>query len=280
MSMRRLLGKLGYTLPLAALVLATCGVAAPPRPTPDPFAGQYSATGGGGALPAVQALADRFKILHPGVTFTVSETGSDAAINLAATGDVDVGFISRSLTDKEVAKVGALPIGFSGTAIIVNAANPVTNLTKDQVRRIYAGEVASWVELGGDDLPVKPFIREANAATRTTFEAFVFGGKPPYAKTVIEINETTQMLTAVASFRGGIGVATIGSRTAADTRLRMISIDGAAPTLANITGGSYKIFRQLFLVYPVDPTRVKPAVRAFLDYARSQEGQQVAASVN
>ena len=88
------------------------------------------------------------------------------------------------------------------------------------------------------------------------------------------------MLTAVASFRGGIGVATIGSRTAADTRLRMISIDGAAPTLANITGGSYKIFRPLFLVYPVDPTRVKPAVRAFLDYARSQEGQQVAASVN
>src|SRR2546425_10447945 len=127
MSMRSLLGKLGYPLPLAALVLATCGVAAPPRPTPDPFAGQYSATGGGGALPAVQALADRFKVPHPGVTFTVSETGSDAAINLAATGDVDVGFISRSPTDKEVAKVAAPPIGFNGAEVIGHAANPVTN---------------------------------------------------------------------------------------------------------------------------------------------------------
>src|SRR5256712_6051963 len=100
MSMRRLLGKLGYTLPLAALVLATCGVAAPPRPTPDPFAGQYSATGGGGGPPPAQAPAGPFKVLHPRVTFTLRATGSDAAINPAATGDAHVGLISRSPTDQ------------------------------------------------------------------------------------------------------------------------------------------------------------------------------------
>src|SRR5437879_1072308 len=173
--MRRLLGKLGYTLPLAALVLATCGVAAPPRPTPDPFAGQYSATGGGGALPAVQALAARFKQLHPGVSWLVTETGSDAAIKLAASHEVDVGFISRALADSERARVTAVSIGFSGTAVVVNAENPVSNLTREQLRKIYTGEITSWAEVGGTDQPIRAFIREPNAATRTTFEAYVFG---------------------------------------------------------------------------------------------------------
>src|SRR2546422_8888928 len=106
MSMRRLLGKLGYALPLAALVLATWGVAAPPRPTPDPFAGQYSATGGGGALPPVQALAGRFKGLPPGGTFPVRGTGSHAPIHLPAPGDGDGGVIHPSLDRQEGAQGG------------------------------------------------------------------------------------------------------------------------------------------------------------------------------
>src|SRR2546422_6198131 len=110
MSMRRLLGKLGYALPLAALVLATWGVAAPPRPTPDPFAGQYSATGGGGALPPGQAPAGRLKGLHPRGTFTLSETGSHAAINLPATGGLGGGVINPNPAHKEGAKGGAPPV--------------------------------------------------------------------------------------------------------------------------------------------------------------------------
>src|SRR2546428_1634468 len=111
MSMRRLPGKLAYTLPLAALALATCGVAAPPRPTPDPFAGQYSATGGGGALPPGEAPADRLKVPPPRVTFTVSEKGSRPPVNLAATGDGDGGVINPSPHHQGGAEGGALPSG-------------------------------------------------------------------------------------------------------------------------------------------------------------------------
>src|SRR5256885_16441105 len=80
MSMRRLLGKLGYTLPLAALVLATCGVAAPPRPTPDPFAGQYSATGGGGAPPPGAAPAGPLPGPPPRGTRPPSGAGARAPV--------------------------------------------------------------------------------------------------------------------------------------------------------------------------------------------------------
>ncbi|TMC76097.1 MAG: phosphate ABC transporter substrate-binding protein [Chloroflexi bacterium] len=263
---------------LVMCLFAGCGVPVPSIPTPDPLSGQYTATGGGGALPAVQALAVRFKQLHPGVNWMVTETGSDAAIKLAGSNEVDVGFISRPLADAEKARVAAVPIGFSGTAVVVNADNPVKNLTKDQLRRIYSGEVTSWVDLGGTDQPIRAFIREPNAATRTTFEAFVFGGKATYGKTVTEMFEVEPTLGAIASFRGGIGIASIGSRTANDNRVRMISIDGVAPTQANLANGTYKIFRPLFLVYSPDAAQIRPGIAAFLEFAKSPEGQRVAAS--
>ena len=234
--------------------------------------------GGGGALPAVQALAARFKQLHPGVNWTVTETGSDAAIKLAASNEVDVGFISRPLADAEKSKVTAVSIGFSGTAVVVNADNRVNNLTKEQLRKIYSGEITNWTEVGGADQPIRAFIREPNAATRTTFEAYVFAGKATYGKTVIEMFEVEPTLGAIASFRGAIGIASIGSRTANDTRLRMISIDGVAPTQANLGNGTYKIFRPLFLVYSPDAAQIRPGIAAFLDFAKSPDGQRVAAS--
>jgi phosphate transport system substrate-binding protein len=266
---------------LTLVLIAACGVPAPAAPTLDPLAGQYTASGGGGAIAAVQALTDKFKELHPGVIWRVGETGSDAAIKLVVAGDIDVGFVSRNLKDSDKANVSALSIGFSGTAVVVNAANPVANLTRDQLRRIYAGEITNWLQLGGNNDIVRPFIREGNAATRTSFESYVFGAdKPTYGKAVTEIVEVEATMSVIASFRGAIGIATIGSRTAKDTRLRMIAIEGISPTYENLAGGTYKMFRPLFLVYPADASKMKPAVRAFLDFAKSTEGQRVAAAAS
>src|SRR5712692_8046474 len=87
----------------------------------DPLAGVYSAAGGGGAIFHVQALATRFSQLHPGVIIQPENVGSDASINLTATGGIDIGSISRDLTADEKTKVSALPIGSVGTAVLVNA---------------------------------------------------------------------------------------------------------------------------------------------------------------
>src|SRR5881394_2382162 len=222
------------------LLLTSCG-AVPASPTPEPLSGTYTASGGGGALPAVQALTARFKELHPKTDWIVSESGSNSAIKLVVSNTIDVGFVSRALTDAEKEQVTGIPIGFSGTAVVVNAANPVTNLSKEQLRQIYAGEVTSWSELGGGDQMIRPYIREPNAATRQTFEAFVFGGAvPTYGKSVIQQTEVEAMLTAVNSFRGAIGIASTGSRTASDKRVKMLSIDGIAATQETIASGDYK----------------------------------------
>jgi phosphate transport system substrate-binding protein len=265
-------------LALALLLLVSCGAGTPPTPTPEPVAGTYTASGGGGALPAVQALAARFKELHPGVTFIVSESGSNAAIKLVLSETIDVGFVSRALTDAEKQSVTGIPIGFSGTAVIVNAANPVANLSRDQLRKVYSGDITSWVDLGGTEPMIRPYIREPNAATRQNFESFVWGTGvvPTYGKNVIQQTEVEAMLAAVNSFRGGIGIASAGSRTAADARVKTLKIDGVAPTQENLANGTYKIVRPLAVIYS-NAVVLKPAVRAFLDFVQSPEGQRVAA---
>jgi len=260
-------------------MLAACGAPTPAAPTPVPLTGTYTASGGGGALPAVQALTARFKELNPGVDWIVAESGSNSAIKLVLSNTIDVGFVSRALTEDEKKDVTGIPIGFSGTAVVVNAANPVTNLTKEQIRQIYTGEVTSWSELGGGFEPaIRAYIREPNAATRQTFEAFVFGGSvPAYGKNVIQQTEVEAMLTAVNSFYGAIGIASTGSRTASDKRVKMINIDGVAGTQENIASGAYKIVRPLAVIYS-NKAEMKPAVRAFFDFVKSAEGQRIAAA--
>ena len=258
------------------LLLTSCG--AVPAPTPEPLSGTYTASGGGGALPAVQALTARFKELHPKTDWIVSESGSNSAIKLVVSNTIDVGFVSRALTDAEKRTVTGIPIGFSGTAVVVNSGNPVTNLSREQLRAIYAGEVMSWLEVGGTEPTVRAYIREPNAATRQTFEGFVFGtAVPTYGKNVIQQTEVEAMLTAVGSFRGAIGIASTGSRTASDKRVKMLSIDGITATQETIASGDYKIVRPLAVIYS-NTGELKPAIRAFFEFVKSAEGQRIAAA--
>ena len=264
---------------VAVCLVVACGGAAAPSPTPDPITGQYTASGGGGALPAVQALTARFKQLHPTVNWVVSETGSNSAIKLVLSNTIDLGFVSRKLTESESQQVTPVAIGFSGTAMVVHAGNPVKSLTRDELRRIYAGEVMNWSEVGGIDQVVRPYIREANAATRQTFESYVFAGAPAtYGKNVSELFEVEALLTGVGSFRGAIGIASTGSRTAADKRVKIISVDGVAPTQENIASGTYNLVRPLFIIYGGDTASLKPALRAFLEFVNSPDGQRIAAA--
>ena len=278
--MARLNGRLVTLVCVTALLAASCGGAGPSTPTADPLAGIYTSSGGGGAIAAVQALTKRFSELHPGVTFQVEETGSDAGVNLAAAGQIDCGFISRELKPDETTKVKAVSIGLVGTGVIVHSSNPVKNLSKEQVRKVFAGEIRNWSELGGSNDDIKVFIREANAATRTNFEAYFFGGKATYVKDATEVTELEQTIKSVGSFRAAVGMATTSSRVLTEPSVRALSIDNVAPTIESILNGTYKIGRPLLIVYAADESKVKPGVKAFLEFVRSPEGQKIAASAN
>ncbi len=268
-------------LGLALLLLASaCGGAPFGAPvTSDPFAGQYSVNGGGAALDSMRALYEAFRKQHPGLVFQMEDIGSDAGVNLTMSGDTDLGFISRDLKPAEQGKVTTVPIGVLGTAVAVNAANPVQGLTKDQVRMIFAGEITDWSNVGGAPGKIRVLIREKDSATRGAFESYFFGGKATYVKDAIEVYEIDETLKAIYSFKDAIGMVTLGNRALTDTRIHLLALDGVAATKESIAAGSYKIRRPLYIVHRPDASTLKPAIRAFLDFVKGPEGQNILAGL-
>jgi phosphate transport system substrate-binding protein len=270
-------------LTLAALFVASCGGAGPAaKPTPDPLAGTYTTKGGGGALDAVKALTSGFTAAHPTVTWQgFDDVGSDAGVSLTVSSTVDLGFISRALRDAEKGTVETVSIGVSGTGVGVNATNTVKALTKDQVKKIFAGEITNWKDVGGADTKIRVLLREPESSTRTAFETYFFGSaKPVYAKDAIEVFQIDETLKALGSFKDSIGMMTMNAKAfSAAGEVRMLTIDNIAATKDTLVNLTYPIRRPLFFVYHPEPAKVKPTIKAFIDFVKGPEGQKILAGL-
>lgn len=265
---------------VTAMFVATCGGAAlSQQQTPDPLGGQYIVNGGGGALDNVKALTDAFQKLHPAITWQgLADVGSNAGVNLVVSGETDLGYISRDLLDAEKGKVEALAIGASGTAVAVAASNPVKALTKDQVARVFTGQVTDWKDLGGTPGKIRLLIRESGSATRSAFEAYFFDGKKPtYAPGAVEVTNIDETVKAINSFKESIGMVTMNAATFSNTTIAFATIDGVPASRDNLNSGKYQVRRPLYLVY--DPAKLKPTIKAFIDFVKGPEGQRILASL-
>lgn len=270
---------LGTVLALAA----ACGGAGPisAPATQDPLAGTYIVKGGGGAIDHVRALTTGFSKLHPTVIWQgFDDVGSDAGVQLAVDGLVDLGYISRDPKDPEKGKVAIVPIGASGTGVGVNASNSVKALTKEQVRQIFAGQITDWKDVGGQPGKIRVLLREPESSTRSAFESYFFGkDKPVYAKDAIEVFQIDETLKAITSFKDAIGMMTMNAKTFSTADVRLIAIDSVDATRENLQNGKYPIRRPLYFVHNTDATKLKPAIKAFIDWVKGPEGQKVLASL-
>ena len=266
---------------VAILVLGACGgssgggVLPTPAKTKDPLAGEYTASGANGANASMTALIKRFSELHPGVNIKLNDTDTETSNVNVNTGDVDFGYIGRELRPTE-AKIVLTPIGFTGSAFAVHPSNPVTSLTKDQVAKMYTASIKDWSEVGSTAGPVKAFVREAASSTRTTVESYVFGSTPPkYPADVQEIFESTDTIKAIGAFKGSIGMVTLNSKNLKDATIKIIGMDGVQPTLANLGTGAWKMSKASYMTTNSDPAKVKPAIKALVEFVKSPEGQKI-----
>src|SRR5688572_27178215 len=269
-------------LVLTALLVASCGGANPiVRPTDDPLAGSFVLKGGGGALDAVRALTSGFSASHPTVLWQgFDDVGSDAGVSLTVSGNVDLGFISRDLKTAEKSTVETIPVGASGTGVGVNTANTVKALTKDQVAKIFSGQITDWKDVGGTPGKIRVLLREPESSTRSAFEAYFFGtAKPVYSKDAIEVFQIDETLKALSSFKDSIGMMTMNAKAFSTADVRMLTIDNIAATRDTLANGTYPIRRPLYFVAHTDPAKVKPTVKAFLDFVKGPEGQKILAGL-
>jgi len=123
----------------------------------DSDAPSYTSAGLSGVLkvggstsvePLMQKLAEAYIALNPDVDIEISGGGSGTGINEATEGIIDIGMSSRNLKDEEKGALTATVIALDGVAVIINPANPITNMTTEQVRAIFTGEITRWNQLG------------------------------------------------------------------------------------------------------------------------------------
>ncbi len=104
--------------------------------------------------PIAQAAADKLLSMNSGLAISVAGGGSGAGIKETTSGANNIGMSSRDLTSEESAVLGEYVVANDGIALIVNPANPVKNLTKEQAEKIFLGEIKNWKEVGGNDAPI------------------------------------------------------------------------------------------------------------------------------
>ena len=242
---------------------------------PADLSGSVSMVGSTSMEKFANALAEVFMQKYPDVTVQAEFVGSGAGVEAAASGTADIGNASRNLTDEEKAKgVVENIVAIDGIAIVVDPANTVTDLTKQQLTDIYSGTITNWSEVGGNNAPIVVVGREAGSGTRGAFEEIL--GLEDMCKYSNELGSTGAVMARVASTPGAIGYVSLD---VLDDSVKALNLEGVEPTAENIKSGSYFLSRPFVMATKGEISEQNEVVQALFDFIYSDEGTQLVESV-
>ena len=272
---------------MLALSLAACGstneapatTAAPAAPAAEAPAapaadakltGTVSTDGSTSMEKVIGALGEAFTEANGNVNFTYNPTGSGSGIQAVQEGRCDIGLSSRALKDEEKASgLTETILAYDGIAVIVNPANPVEDLTLENIAKIYTGEITNWSEVGGNDAEIVLIGREAGSGTRSGFEEIV--EVKDLCQYRQELSSTGDVITTVAQNPGAIGYASLAS--VKDT-VKAVKVAGVAPSEETVKDGTYAIQRPFVLATKTD-AQLGEAAQAFFDYVTSTAANEI-----
>lgn len=232
--------------------------------------GTVSTDGSTSMEKVIGALSESYMAANKDVTVNYNPTGSGAGITAVQEGTCDIGLSSRALKDEEkAAGLKETVLAYDGIAIIVHPDNPVSDLTLEQIAKLYTGEITNWKDVGGNDAEVVLIGREAASGTRDGFESIT--GTKDACQYRQELTSTGDVITAVSQNPDAIGYASLAS--VKDT-VKALNVGGVTPSEATVKDGSYLVQRPFVLV-TVEGKALSPAAQAFFDYALSADAASI-----
>jgi phosphate transport system substrate-binding protein len=285
-----------FVLPLVALIsvavfVGSCdnGTTATPTATGSTeLSGSISIIGSNTVTPLSTVWAEEFRLMHPKVSIAVSGPGSGAGIAALINGTTDICQASRTIKQSEIDNARnnniephETKVATDALSVVVNPANPVSELTIAQLSAIYTGKITNWNEVGGNDATIVVLSRDTNSGTHVFFKEHVvqmsglpsadtsleYGPKVMFLPSTEEgVSETAKNPNAI--FYPGLGYVTDKvkplaiKKTADDT--------GVLPSVATALDGTYPIARPLLFYTNGAPGGV---IKAFIDYCLSADGQ-------
>lgn len=226
-------------------------------------------------------LIAEYKKEHPTVAFDLEFKGSTYGFGALMVSRCDIAAASRTASANELDMARSRDVAFNeyiigeySVAVVVNADNPVANLTTDQVRDIFTGAIQNWKDVGGPDAPIHLHIRDPISGTYLGFQELAME-KKPYALGVKTFTNYTEIVHAVGNDVNGIGYSSINLAKSAG--VKAVSIGGVAPDAAAVNKGQYPYARVLRLY--TDKARESQAATEFIQLVQSERGQKILAEM-
>jgi phosphate transport system substrate-binding protein len=228
----------------------------------------------------VPQLAEQFKAQHPGTTFDIAAEGSTTGIAAIIEGTADIGMASRRAKPSEVGAAtakgrGMKPtiVAFDGIAVIVNSNNPVKSFTRKQVEQIFTGDIGDWSAAGGKPGRISIYTRNTSSGTYSEFKELAMK-KRDYAGSSQKMAGNEQIAAEVGKNPNGIGY--VGMAYTKASGVKVISIDGASPSVKAVQDHSYPFWRPTFYYTNGEPNGL---AKQFVDFTLSGAGQRIVSQV-
>lgn len=220
---------------------------------------------------SVEPFADKWAEVYmekyPNTIVNVQGGGSSAGIQAAETGVANIGTCSRELKPEEK-DLNEIIVAYDGLAIIVNSTNKAGDLTIEQIKQIFAGQIRNWKEFGGKDKVITVVTREEGSGTRGAFQELVMKEIRIFKGAIVEDSNGT-VREIVANDPNAIGYISLGL---VNDKVKALSLDGIIANDENIITKRYSLVRPFLFVTKDTPTG---EVKNFIDFVLSQEGQEL-----
>jgi phosphate transport system substrate-binding protein len=276
-------GVLGTILVVAALALTGCG-----------GSGSSNASGGSGSTGSAadngpitvsgsdtmvnmaQAWAEAYGNANPDVAISVKGGGSGNGIAALLNKTVTFADASRDIKPEETTQAeanGVTPVttvvAKDGVVVITNSANALADISKEDLGKVYRGEITNWKDLGGADAPIVLLGRDSSSGTYGFIQDEVVGKEMLYAKSMRSLQSNQAIVDEVAKNANAIGYVGLGYDKGA---IKALTVGKVAPSVDTVLDGTYPLSRPLNMISNGEPTG---AAKAYLDWILGAEGQKI-----
>ena len=227
--------------------------------------------------PIADAFAEAFQQKYPDLDITVKKTGSGDGAAALADERCDIATMSRFMKVKEFKKAAekeilpvAHAVAMDGVCVVVHPSNPVRDLTTEQVRDIYMGQITNWNQVGGPDSPIVAISHDTSSGTYETFHKLVMK-KKKMASEVEYVSSNPQSHARVKTTKNAVGYVGIGFL---DRQVKALKVDGVMPSQETIVSGLYPVARPLFMFTAGYP-KLGSMTHKFCTFHLTEEGQDI-----
>ncbi|HEY3366988.1 MAG TPA: phosphate ABC transporter substrate-binding protein [Symbiobacteriaceae bacterium] len=259
------------------LGLAGCGAKTEPAPaTPaptapakaEPISGKITASGSTALLPLVQAAKEQFEQKNDKVTVNISGGGSFTGLTAVGAGNVQIGNSDVEATGDTAKDLVDHKVAVAPFVIIVNKDVTTTDVTLEQLAKIFKGEITNWKDAGGKDAKITIVSRAQSSGSRATIVATVLKGNGDISKDALVQDSNGKVLEGVTGMPGAIGYVDAPYYKA--DKVNMLKVGGVAYSAEAVTGGKWPIYAYEHMYTKGQATG---ATKAFLDYVLSSDFQ-------